>query len=173
MDDCFANNTCWPEDRLERYRRVHGDTEGVPVFSILTDPDISIVDKMWAVEAAELLSEDDMHWLALDFAAHVMTEANIEGMNAIKAKEAWMKGNNDEETLHKAELAAWKESKNYHRSKAAAYASKTNATIALRGAAALSAGAYGEDVDPIEKRWQWGLIKERLGLKSSQKDVGL
>lgn len=162
IEDCIQHNTCWSTKAIEDYAKKHGDGKEVTIKDVLNDPAISKVDKMWVVESTGLLTDDDCHWLAIEFAAHILEDANKAGMKALTTKAMWIKGNATDEKLKNMEKAAWDEAKYYPKSKAAAFAAKTNPDLAIKGASAFSAGWYGEAVNPEEINWQWSLMVDRL-----------
>jgi hypothetical protein len=159
---CIEGSTCWPVSRLEEYGKQHGGGDEVPVWDILDDSRISVVDKMWVAITAEMLSEADMHELAILYAIHNLTDANAKGWEAIAMKQAWLEDRCEYTNLKDAENAAWEEGKVYPKSKGAACAAKSNPEIALRGAAVAAGGWFGPDVDSTEKMWQWNEMLKRL-----------
>jgi len=162
IEDCIKNNTCWSPGAILEYAKKHGDGNRVKVLPLLNNPDIYKVDKMWVVDAVGLLKESDYHWLAIEYAAHVLEDANKAGMKALTTKAMWIKGRVTDEELENAEKDAWNEAKYYPKSKAAAFAAKKDPKLALKLSSALAAGWYGEVVDPEEINWQWSLMVDRL-----------
>ncbi len=160
--DCIESHTCWPVSRLEDYAKQHGGGEEIPVQDILDDEMISVVDKMWIVITAGLLTEDQMHNLAVIYAEHALTEANTYGWDALEAKRDWLMNKIDHKDLKFAENAAWEEGRVYPMSKGAACAAKTCAEVALRGAAVAAGGWFGGDINSDEKLWQWRKMREFL-----------
>jgi len=161
-EDCIANHTCWTPETLKRYTYEYGNGDEVLVESILKDPNVSIVDKMYIVDITDMLSDEDSHWLAVDYAGHALTKHTIAGKVSLNIKAEWIKGQISDAQLLEAEKDAWHEAKTYPKSKAAAFACKKDPKLALRGASAFAGGWYGEAVDPIEKQWQWERMLERL-----------
>lgn len=161
-EDCMANNTCWPKERLEDYTKKYGKNGKVRVQTILDDENVSIVDKMYIVDITKLLTPQDAHWLSVEFASHWMEPANKDGLKAVKMKVYWLKDRCDDQDLEDAEKLAWEEAKVYPKSKSAAFAAKKDPYLAMRGSAALAGGWYGETIVPEEKEWQWSLILDRL-----------
>ena len=157
---CIASNTCWPEDRIKKYKDKK-NPEGY-VWKILDDDNVSIVDKIFIVDISGILSDRQKHKLALEFASHVLTKTNRRAWIALAKKEDWLDKRVSDSQLAKAETMAWEEAKTLPKSKAAAFAAKRDARLAFNGSASFSGGWYGGDVDPKEKRWQWNQILKEI-----------
>lgn len=160
LEKCIAYRSCWPVSKLEEYGKQYDGK--VPMAAILNDPDMSAVDKMWCVIEAGVLSDKQMHSLAIDYAKHYLTDENVCGKKALRAKEAWLEYYANKFDVHQAANSAWEEAKTLKRSRAAAFACSLDPKIAVLGTASIAGGWYGEDVDTNEKLYQWTLMKAEV-----------
>lgn len=155
VNDVQTAPHCWSDFSIQEYADKHGDGTYVSAMVILNDPDVKIMDKLWLVGTFSLLSDRNTHILAIEYARHILTEANIRGHRALDAKILWIDGEIDDKELQLAEKEAWDEGKIYTKSKAAAFASKKDPKYAFLLAAAQAGDWFTNAADASELVWQW------------------